>query len=163
MKTYVSIAVLMLICMFCPAVAVAQPPAPPEGLRSEMAGEWGKAIEIYQRILETEPGRVDLWVRISDIQARLSNPEGAAVALAEAARLAPDDADIHFRWLPMMPTSISGCRRHMPPAISRSLRFPLSNVASSLSPTISNISGPEPNWPTGRATPRRQPKATIGS
>jgi len=97
MKTYVSIAVLMLICMFCPAVAVAQPPAPPEGLRSEMAGEWGKAIEIYQRILETEPGRVDLWVRISDIQARLSNPEGAAVALAEAARLAPDDADIHFR------------------------------------------------------------------
>ncbi len=95
MKTHIVFALIFLICLSAPASA--QLAVPPEGLKAEMAGQWEKAVRVYKDVLKHEPERVDLLLRISDIEARLGNPEKAAAALAEAARLAPDDAEIHIR------------------------------------------------------------------
>jgi tetratricopeptide (TPR) repeat protein len=62
-----------------------------------MAGQWEEAIRIYKATLNNEPERADLWLRIADIEAHLGNPGNSAEALAEAARLRPDDARIHFK------------------------------------------------------------------
>jgi tetratricopeptide (TPR) repeat protein len=98
MRIRLLIAVIWLAGMIFPAGALAQQPSvPPEGLKAEMAGRWEKAIDVYEDVLDHEPERVDLWLRISDIEAHLGNSEKATKALAEAARLSPNDAGIHFR------------------------------------------------------------------
>jgi tetratricopeptide (TPR) repeat protein len=83
--------------MVFPAGASALPAVPPDGLKAEMAGQWEEAIEVYRGILDGDPDRVDLWLRISDIEASLGNHEKSAEALAEAAGLRPHDPKIHSR------------------------------------------------------------------
>ena len=97
MRICLLFAIIWFSCMLFPAGALAQPAVPPAGLKAEMAGHWEEAIEAYKTKLDSEPGRVDLWLRIADIEAHLGNPEKSAEALAEVARLSPDDASIHFR------------------------------------------------------------------
>jgi tetratricopeptide (TPR) repeat protein len=68
-----------------------------EGIKAEMAGQWEDAIEIYKSILTQEPGRKDLWLRISDIEAHLNHAEAAAMAIEKAIQLSPEDASLYFR------------------------------------------------------------------
>lgn len=96
-KVYLSFAVFLLIFQISLAQSIAQSPLPPEGLKAEMAEEWEKAIEVYRSILKQEPDRIDLWLRISDIEAHLGNLQEAAATLKVAAQLAPSNANIHFR------------------------------------------------------------------
>ncbi|GAB4330382.1 MAG: hypothetical protein Kow0099_00930 [Candidatus Abyssubacteria bacterium] len=90
---------LIILCAvaLCTGEASAQSPVPHKGLAAEMAGEWEKAIEIYEETLKRDPNRADLWIRISDIEAHLGNEMRAAETLGKAAELRPDDADVQYR------------------------------------------------------------------
>ncbi len=70
---------------------------PDEGIRAEMAGEWQKAITIYEEVLDKEPGRSDLWSRIADIKTHLKDPVGAINALTQAVIVKPDEAELNSR------------------------------------------------------------------
>jgi tetratricopeptide (TPR) repeat protein len=70
---------------------------PEEGLRYEMAGKWQEALDLYRSILETRPQRVDLRLRIADIEVRLGNQAAAAIALMEAAQFCGKDPDLFAR------------------------------------------------------------------
>lgn len=80
-----------------PLVALAVGEVPDAGLRAEGKGQWGEALRVYRQVLQAEPGQIHLWARIADIQARLGDPQAAAVALGEAIRHAPNDAGLYFR------------------------------------------------------------------
>jgi tetratricopeptide (TPR) repeat protein len=68
-----------------------------EGIRAESDGQWERALDIYKSMLEKEPERIDLWIRISDIEARLGNRNAAADALHEAAKLSKNNSSLYYR------------------------------------------------------------------
>ena len=70
---------------------------PDEGLRFEMAGKWQEALDFYTSILRTQPQRVELRLRIADIEAHLGNQSAAALSLMEAAQFCVNDADLFAR------------------------------------------------------------------
>lgn len=67
------------------------------GFKAEMEGQFEKALSIYKSIVEKNPERRDLWVRISDIHARMGNAMAAAGALHEAEKLSSNDAALSYR------------------------------------------------------------------
>jgi len=84
----------MVWLVLLPARAAVTPPN--EGLEAEMAGEWRKAISIYEQVLDKTPQRSDLWRRIAQIRIRLKDISGAISALRKAVELNPRDAASHF-------------------------------------------------------------------
>jgi len=127
MNKYRLFLILLLAGMLLTTGAATQPAVPSEGLRAEMAEEWGKALAIYKDVLEREPGRADLWLRISDIEAHLGHQQKAIAALEEAARLEPNDADAHYRL------SAAYSESNLPEpafaAVSRSVELEPDNIA----------------------------------
>jgi tetratricopeptide (TPR) repeat protein len=75
--------------------AAAQVPA--EGLRLEGEKRWRDALAIYEPAVRDDPGRVDLWLRIADIQAALGDGEAAIAALEAAAGASGDDPALFAR------------------------------------------------------------------
>jgi predicted Zn-dependent protease len=76
----------------------AQAPSPVEqGMRYEMEGRWDAAVAAYESVLAQQPGREDLWLRISDIRARQGQPEEAAQATEKAVALHPEDDTLWLR------------------------------------------------------------------
>lgn len=67
------------------------------GLRAEAAGQWSEAIKFHRAQLEAEPARVDLWVRIADIEIKRGNTNEAVAALQAATKASPSDAALHAR------------------------------------------------------------------
>src|SRR5262249_33681649 len=67
------------------------------GLNAEADGRRDDAIRVYQAIIEQQPTRSDLFVRIADIEAVRGNLAGCVTALQHAAHAAPADAAIYFR------------------------------------------------------------------
>src|SRR5260370_117066 len=81
-----------------PAAGGAPPPGvPDDALKAEMEKRWGDAERIYKELLAKDPGRADLWLRLSDVLAVEGRRDEAAQALARAADLRPGDADVQFR------------------------------------------------------------------
>lgn len=78
-------------------VAVAQTNVPEAGLAAEGDGRWDDALQVYRQVLDREPGRTDLWVRVADISARLERADDVMTALTRAAEGSPSDPDLHFR------------------------------------------------------------------
>lgn len=66
-------------------------------LAAEGEGDWERAARMYEALLAAGPGRADLWVRLSDIEAKQGNAAVAAEALSEAARITPADAAVHYK------------------------------------------------------------------
>jgi cytochrome c-type biogenesis protein CcmH/NrfG len=79
------------------AAALAQTNVPESALRAESDGQWEEAIEVYRHVLEREPGRVDLWLRVADIAARLERRTDVRAALARAIEASPGDPDLYVR------------------------------------------------------------------
>lgn len=87
----------ILAWALCSNLALAQP-VPDAGLRAETAGQWADAVAAYEQALKASPAQAHLWERIADIRAsQLKDPAGAATALAEAVKYAPDDARLHAK------------------------------------------------------------------
>ncbi len=98
MRSYLLLTTIWLLAALWPTDLRAQPAdVPREGLSAEMAGRWEEALEVYNDVLAGDPGNVELWLRVSDIQASLGLPAEAAEALAVAATLSPTNPRIHFR------------------------------------------------------------------
>ena len=80
------------------ASAAAQSRIPVAGLAAEGEGRWTDALAIYRGQVERDAaGAAELWLRIADIEARLSHADGAILALQRAAAARPGDANILSR------------------------------------------------------------------
>jgi tetratricopeptide (TPR) repeat protein len=84
-------ALLALALACAPALALAQP-VPPAGLAAEGQKRWERALAIYRAALAREPGRHDLWLRVSQIEGHLGRKLAAAEALRAAAEARRTDA-----------------------------------------------------------------------
>jgi len=73
-----------------PAQAQAVPQA---AAAAEAAGQWDEAIRVYRQVLDREPQRIDLWVRLSQVYAMTNAPLNALNAIRHARTLAPNDPD----------------------------------------------------------------------
>ena len=89
--------VLIVVCLSLAAGAFAQSGVPVQALTAEGEGRWEDALRIHRAILAEEPGRADLWVRVSDIEARLGRTDRAIDALESAAVASPGDAALQAR------------------------------------------------------------------
>ena len=77
--------------------AVAQTSVPETGLVAEGEGRWSDALAIYYQQPDRGADTADLWLRIADIEARLTRSDRAIVALQRAASLRPGDPHILAR------------------------------------------------------------------
>ena len=88
----------LLVCIGLagvPAPALAQDEnVPPAGLVAEGRQQWELALRIYRDVLAKDPKRQDLWIRVSDIEARLGRKVPAAEALRAAAEAKGTDAKL---------------------------------------------------------------------
>lgn len=79
-------------------VLPAQPPAlPPEAVAAEAERRLDDALAIYGKMVERDPARADVWLRMADIYSAMNQPGEAARALAGAARARPSDHALHAR------------------------------------------------------------------
>ncbi len=72
------------------------PDVPAAGIDAETSGDWEKALTIYREVLEREPARFDLWMRIADIHSRRGELPAAIAALEKAAS-ASGSSDLYFK------------------------------------------------------------------
>lgn len=66
-------------------------------LAAESESRWDDAIRLHRFVIESDPSRADLWIRIADIEARRGNLTDCIAALQKAADAAPGTASIYFR------------------------------------------------------------------
>src|SRR5690554_5261659 len=86
-----------VVFTLCAGTLMAEPAVPEQGLKAEMAGEWGTALTVYQCVLGQQPQRGELWVRPEDIYHHLNREDDKLYALEQAAKAAPGDAAVAFR------------------------------------------------------------------
>jgi tetratricopeptide (TPR) repeat protein len=125
-QVYLSLAVFLLTFPVCLAQSIAQPLLPSDGLKAEEAEDWKSAISLYRRALKDDPNRIDILIRISDIEARLGNHQEAIVALNAASQIAPNNAEIHFRLAQAY--SASNQPKHAFTSIERSITLEPENT-----------------------------------
>ena len=70
---------------------------PAIGVQAERQGRWDDAIRLYQQILTSQPGQVELWLRIADIQAMLGRSHDAALSMLWMLDAIADDAALYHR------------------------------------------------------------------
>lgn len=80
-----------------PLASWGESPVPEAGLKAEIEQRWEEALRVYESVLMQEPQRVDLWLRVADIQARMGRPQAAVLSLIRAIDARPDDASLYFR------------------------------------------------------------------
>lgn len=66
-------------------------------LQAELKGQWQDALRTYRSLVTKEPERVDLWVRIGQLEYARDNYKDAAQAFEKAAGLSPHDPTIYFQ------------------------------------------------------------------
>jgi Tfp pilus assembly protein PilF len=71
--------------------------APAAAVEAEGTGNWDEALAIYRRIVVQDPGRVEVWLHIADIEAARGNTTLHVDALQGAHRAAPGDAAVMQR------------------------------------------------------------------
>ncbi len=79
------------------SAARAQSALPEAALAAEGDGRWDDAVRMHRAVLDTDPRRTDLWIRIADIEARRGNLPECIVALQHAATTSVGTASIYFR------------------------------------------------------------------
>ncbi len=67
------------------------------GVQAERQGRWDDAIRLYQQILASQPGQVELWLRIADIQAMLGRSHDAALSMLWMLGAIDNDAALFHR------------------------------------------------------------------
>lgn len=91
-----------LIVLFCGIKNVAAVPEknsiltiPTSGVAAESVGCWQKAVGIYLDLLLQNPERVDLWLRVADIEHRLQNDNLTILAYEHAILVEPNNAVLY--------------------------------------------------------------------
>ncbi len=79
------------------AMGLAQTDLRQQALAAEGAGRWQDALSLYQQLLSKNPEQADLWVRVSDINAKLDYEGLSLWASVQAAKNNPQDPNLHFR------------------------------------------------------------------
>ena len=79
------------------AVSAYSAALPSIGVQAERQGRWDDAIRLYQQILTSQPGQVELWLRIADIQAMLGRSHDAALSMLWMLDAIADDAALYHR------------------------------------------------------------------
>jgi len=85
------------LCLCLAGTVIAQTPETERALVAEGEGRWEDALRLHREVLASQPDRVDLWVRVSDIEARLGRTGDAIDALEAAAAVAPEDPALQAR------------------------------------------------------------------
>lgn len=67
------------------------------GVQAERQGRWDDAIRLYQQILASQPGQVELWLRIADIQAMLGRSHDAALSMLWMLDVIAEEAALFHR------------------------------------------------------------------
>ncbi len=80
-----------------PAALGAQPPVPEAAMAAESAARWDEAVAAYRSVLDREPARADLWVRIADIEAKRGDMTACIRALAQAVAHQPNAPALYAR------------------------------------------------------------------
>lgn len=70
----------------------AGPVLPENGFKAEQEGRWEDAVVIYREALQSNPGQIDIWLRLAEIHSHLKQYDKTAEALEQASALRPDDA-----------------------------------------------------------------------
>lgn len=78
-------------------LAVNSAALPAIGVQAERQGRWDDAIRIYQQLLASQSGQVELWLRIADIQAMLGRSHDAALSMLWMLDAIADDASLFHR------------------------------------------------------------------
>jgi tetratricopeptide (TPR) repeat protein len=68
-----------------------------DALQAELEGRWQDALMTYRSLVTKEPERVDLWVRIGQLEYSRDNYKDAAQAFLKAAELSPHDPTIYYQ------------------------------------------------------------------
>jgi len=87
---------ILVIISYSNVFAATQEP-PEAGLRAEMNKEWQEAVSIYKDTLNKNPDRIDLWLRIAQIESALENYAEVIEALNNAIKIAPERTDLHHQ------------------------------------------------------------------
>jgi arylsulfatase A-like enzyme/Flp pilus assembly protein TadD len=64
------------------------------GFGAMHAGRYAEAVDVFGRLLKTEPGMTDVWQMYGDSLMKLGREEDALAALTEAARLSPSNPQV---------------------------------------------------------------------
>ena len=91
------IAGLVVALAGLPPTSQAQTTIPTDALVAEGREDWAGALRLYDEILEREPQRWDLWLRVADIHARLGNRDAVFNALTQAIQARPEDPELYAR------------------------------------------------------------------
>ena len=89
--------VLAIVCSLATQAAAQTTNVPPEGIKAEDEKRWDDAIGIYRTAISNDTQRLDLWLRIADIESAAGRTGEAAAAMHQAAELNPKDAELQFR------------------------------------------------------------------
>ena len=93
---YALFLVALVLTLFVPRTGTAQS-VPEAGVAAEAAGRWDEAIRVYRQVLDREPARGDLWIRIADIEASRGDLRASVTALNSAAQALPADPSVYRR------------------------------------------------------------------
>jgi predicted Zn-dependent protease len=85
----------LVAVLLAPHAAFAQQPDP--ALAAEAESRWDDAVRIHRSVIDTDPRRADLWIRIADIEARRGRLDESIAALEKATDAAPGTASIYLR------------------------------------------------------------------
>jgi predicted Zn-dependent protease len=91
------IAGLVVALAGLPPTSQAQSAIPADALVAEGREDWAGALRLYEGILDREPKRWDLWLRVADIHARLGNSDAVFKTLTHAIEARPDDPELYAR------------------------------------------------------------------
>lgn len=118
---------ILLFCMLVWApLAVSADMSLETGLKAEMDNRWEDAASIYQKALEANPDRGELWLRLADIHSRLQQHNLAAKALEQAVNLNPKDASL---WMKLSRSqSMAGDSKGAFSATGRALELEPDNI-----------------------------------
>jgi tetratricopeptide (TPR) repeat protein len=91
------IALCALLVSGTASAARAQLVPPAEALAAEGAERWDDAMRLYESAVATDSRRVDLWIRMADIEAHRGDLTACIAVLQRAAAAVPGEASVYFR------------------------------------------------------------------
>ena len=97
MRKGICICVMVAVLGGLPPTVGAQATIPVEALAAEGRLDWNEALRLYRELLERDAQRVDIWLRVSDIHARLGQGSEAIAALDGALRADKSDPELYAR------------------------------------------------------------------